>query len=161
VQTEVGTDMNKNMLVGVALPLQSDALHAMKQFGMKKLTYVQLLSSSAHTELHELPGRIPKEAPRYHFFLYRHRHQGQHLELPGYKCSIRDRMLYSSCKNNLLETVENRLQIHIVKKLSPDFLYEEVHPREKAHPQAFPKPQGPPGKKGARRITRPQRDLDG
>ncbi|KAG7261823.1 hypothetical protein CRUP_033734, partial [Coryphaenoides rupestris] len=82
VQTEVGTDMKKNTLVGVALPLQSDALHAMKQFGMKKLTYVQLLSSSAHTELHELPGRIPKEAPRYHFFLYRHRHQGQHLELP-------------------------------------------------------------------------------
>ncbi|KAJ3612565.1 hypothetical protein NHX12_020836, partial [Muraenolepis orangiensis] len=164
VQTDVGLDVKKHSLAGVALPLQSDALQAMKQFGMKKLTYVQLeidfrnesikLSSTAHTELQDLPHRIPREAA---LFIY---------SMPGYKCSIRDRMLYSSCKNNLLEMVENNLQIHIAKKmeidsgdeLSADFMYEEVHPKQHAHQQAFARPQGPPGKKGGRRITRPNND---
>ncbi|CAL8386106.1 unnamed protein product [Boreogadus saida] len=135
------------------------------------------LSSTAPTELKDLPSRIPKEAARYHFFLYRHNHDGSYLEspvfiysMPGYKCSIRDRMLYSSCKNNLLEMVENNLQIHIAKKmeidngddLTAEYLYEEVHPRQHAHQQTFAKPHGPSGKKGGRRITRPpgHRDQD-
>lgn len=37
--------------------------------------------------------------------------------MPGYKCSIRERMLYSSCKNPLIDTVENKLQIDIAKKV--------------------------------------------
>ncbi|XP_030209070.1 twinfilin-1 [Gadus morhua] len=187
VQSDTGMDTKKSTLTGVALPLQADALQAMRQFAMKKLTYVQLeidfrnesikLSSTAPTELKDLPSRIPKEAARYHFFLYRHNHDGSYLEspvfiysMPGYKCSIRDRMLYSSCKNNLLEMVENNLQIHIAKKmeidngddLSAEYLYEEVHPRQHAHQQTFAKPHGPSGKKGGRRITRPpgHRDQD-
>lgn len=38
--------------------------------------------------------------------------------MPGYKCSIRERMLYSSCKNPLIETVENNLRIEIAKKVN-------------------------------------------
>lgn len=37
--------------------------------------------------------------------------------MPGYKCSIRERMLYSSCKNPLVDMVENNLQIEIEKKV--------------------------------------------
>lgn len=37
--------------------------------------------------------------------------------MPGYKCSIRERMLYSSCKNNLIDMVENKLQLEIEKKV--------------------------------------------
>lgn len=37
--------------------------------------------------------------------------------MPGYKCSIRERMLYSSCKNPLVDMVENKLQIEIEKKV--------------------------------------------
>ena len=37
-------DTKKSTLTGVALPLQADALQAMRQFAMKKLTYVQLVS---------------------------------------------------------------------------------------------------------------------
>lgn len=37
--------------------------------------------------------------------------------MPGYKCSIRERMLYSSCKNPLVDMVENKLQIEIAKKV--------------------------------------------
>lgn len=37
--------------------------------------------------------------------------------MPGYKCSIRERMLYSSCKNPLVDMVENKLKIEIEKKV--------------------------------------------
>lgn len=35
------------------------------------------------TETRDLPCRIPSNAPRYHLFLYKHSHQGQHLESLG------------------------------------------------------------------------------
>ncbi len=38
--------------------------------------------------------------------------------MPGYSCGIRERMLYSSCKNPLLEMVENKLQMEVEKKVS-------------------------------------------
>ncbi|XP_042595863.1 twinfilin-1b isoform X2 [Cyprinus carpio] len=126
------------------------------------------LSSTSPTEVKDLPKRIPNDAARYHFFLYKHSHEGDYLEstvfiysMPGYKCSIKERMLYSSCKNPLIDTVEKNLGIEIAKKLeidngdelTSDFLYEEVHPKQHAHKQAFAKPKGPTGKKGGRRIT--------
>lgn len=37
--------------------------------------------------------------------------------MPGYCCTVRDRMLYSSCKNNLVEMLENELKIEIEKKV--------------------------------------------
>lgn len=35
------------------------------------------------TETHELPFRIPKDSPRYHFFVFKHSHQGQQQEALG------------------------------------------------------------------------------
>lgn len=37
--------------------------------------------------------------------------------MPGYKCSIKERMLYSSCKNPLIDTVEKNLGIEVAKKV--------------------------------------------
>ncbi|XP_062850781.1 twinfilin-1b [Trichomycterus rosablanca] len=179
VQTDVHIDTKHQTLQGVAFPMQRDAIQALEQFREKRINYVQLeidfqkesikLSSAALTEIRDLPKQIPKDAARYHLFLYKHSHEGDYLEsavfiysMPGYKCSIRERMLYSSCKNSLLDTVERNLNIEIEKKLeidngdelTSDFLYEEVHPKQHAHKQAFAKPKGPMGKRGGRRITR-------
>lgn len=38
--------------------------------------------------------------------------------MPGYKCSIKERMLYSSCKSRLLDTVEQEFCLEIAKKVS-------------------------------------------
>ncbi|CAJ1056273.1 twinfilin-1-like isoform X1 [Xyrichtys novacula] len=180
VQTDISVDTKHATLQGVAFPLHQDAVAALQRYRDKKLNYVRLevdaeqelirLSSTEPTEVKDLPSRICKDAPRYHFFLYKHSHEGDYLEstvfiysMPGYNCSIRDRMLYSSCKNPLIDMVERTLQIEIEKKLeidngddlTSDFLYEEVHPKQHAHKQAFAKPKGPAGKRGNRRITRP------
>lgn len=45
--------------------------------------------------------------------------------MPGYACSIKERMLYSSCKNNLIDMVESKIQIEIEKKVSTNN-YEQV-----------------------------------
>ncbi|XP_058501904.1 twinfilin-1-like [Solea solea] len=180
VQTDIGVDTKQQTLQGVAFPLHRDAVAALERFRDKEINYVQLEVDSEHelirlcntepTELRDLPKRIPEESARYHFFLYKHSHEGDYLEsvvfiysMPGYKCSIRERMLYSSCKNPLVDMVENNLNIEIEKKLeidngddlTSDFMYEEVHPKQHAHKQIFAKPKGPPGKRGVRRITRP------
>lgn len=178
-QTEISVDTKQQTLQGVAFPMHGDAVQALERFRDKKVNYVQLeidfekelirLTNTDPTELKDLPKRIPKETARYHFFLYKHSHEGDYLEstvfiysMPGYKCSIKERMLYSSCKNPLIDMVENNLQIEVEKKLeiengeelTGDFLYEEVHPKQHAHKQAFAKPKGPAGKRGGRRITR-------
>lgn len=181
VQTDISVDSKQQTLPGVAFPLHGDAVDALKRFRNKEINYVQLkidfekeliqLSSTEPTEVKDLPRRIAKDCARYHFFLYKHSHEGDYLEstvfiysMPLSTCSIRERMLYSSCKNPLVDTVENQLQMEIEKKLeidngdelTPDVLYEEVHPKQHAHKQAFAKPKGPAGKRGGRRITRPK-----
>ncbi|KAM4619551.1 twinfilin-1a [Polymixia lowei] len=180
VQTDISVDTKQQTLQGVAFPLHGDAVEALQRFREKDVNYVQLhidfekelikLCNTDPTEVKDLPKRIPKDTARYHFFLYKHSHEGDYLEstvfiysMPGYNCSVKERMLYSSCKNPLVDMVENSLQIEIEKKLeidngdelTSDFLYEEVHPKQHAHKQAFAKPKGPAGKRGGRRITRP------
>uniref|UniRef100_A0A8C5I4D3 Twinfilin n=1 Tax=Gouania willdenowi TaxID=441366 RepID=A0A8C5I4D3_GOUWI len=156
-----------------------DAKRALQQLKKKHINYIQLrldveketieLVHTNPTETHELPFRIPTDTPRYHFFLFKHSHQGQLQEalvfiysMPGYTCSIKERMLYSSCKNRLLEEVEKDYQLEVTKKmeidsgdgLTEDFLYEEVHPMEHTLKQAFAKPRGPGGKRGNKRLIK-------
>ena len=38
--------------------------------------------------------------------------------MPGYKCSIKERMLYSSCKSPLVDVAEQDMKMEIVKKVS-------------------------------------------
>ncbi|XP_004694844.1 PREDICTED: twinfilin-1 [Condylura cristata] len=179
VQTDVSVDTKHQTLQGVAFPISREAFQALEKLNNKQLNYVQLeidikneiiiLANTANTELKDLPKRIPKDSARYHFFLYKHSHEGDYLEsivfiysMPGYTCSIRERMLYSSCKSPLLEIVERQLQMDVIRKieidngdeLTADFLYEEVHPKQHAHKQSFAKPKGPAGKRGIRRLIR-------
>uniref|UniRef100_A0A3B4UKU1 Twinfilin actin-binding protein 2b n=1 Tax=Seriola dumerili TaxID=41447 RepID=A0A3B4UKU1_SERDU len=166
-------------LQGLAFPLQEEAKQALQQLKQKRINYIQLrldveketieLVHTKPTATHELPYRIPTDTPRYHFFIFKHSHQGQLQEalvfiysMPGYTCSIKERMLYSSCKNRLLDEVERDYQLEVTKKmeidsgdgLTEDFLYEEVHPMEHTLKQAFAKPRGPGGKRGNKRLIK-------
>lgn len=54
----------------------------------------------------------------------------------------------------------SQLEIDNGDELTADFLYEEVHPKQHAHKQAFAKPKGPAGKRGGHRITRAPGEKD-
>ncbi|XP_017290261.1 twinfilin-1a [Kryptolebias marmoratus] len=185
VQTDISVETKQQTLKGVSFPIHKEVAEALGRFREKKVNYVQMeidisneiicLCSTEPTEVKDLPKRVPKDSPRYHLFLYKHSHEGDRLEstvfiysMPGYKCGIKERMMYSSCKNNLIDMVEGKHQIEIEKKLeiedgdelTSDFLYEEVHPKQHAHKVKFNKPKGPAGKRGGRRITRPPGEED-
>ncbi|KAM4894054.1 twinfilin-2 isoform 2-T2 [Sylvia borin] len=179
VKTEISVESKHQTLQGLAFPLQLDAQQAIQALKQKKINYIQLkldleretidLVHTSPTEITDLPNRIPQDSARYHFFLYKHSHEGDYLEsvvfiysMPGYKCSIKERMLYSSCKSRLLDTVEQEFCLEIAKKieidngaeLTAEFLYEEVHPKQHAFKQAFAKPKGPVGKRGHKRLIK-------
>ncbi|XP_018419878.1 PREDICTED: twinfilin-2 [Nanorana parkeri] len=147
--------------------LEENFLFTVQKLDIEKET-IDLVHTK-HTDIQDLPARVPKDTARYHFFLYKHSHEGDYLEsivfiysMPGYKCSIKERMLYSSCKNRLLESVEQEYQLDIAKKieiedgseLTSEFLYDEVHPKQHAFKQAFAKPKGPAGKRGQKRLIK-------
>ncbi|XP_067424189.1 WD repeat-containing protein 82 isoform X1 [Emydura macquarii macquarii] len=179
VKTEISVESKHQTLQGLAFPLQPDAQQAIQLLKQKKINYIQLkldleretidLVHTNATEIADLPKRIPQDSARYHFFLYKHSHEGDYLEsvvfiysMPGYKCGIKERMLYSSCKSRLLDTVEQQFSLEITKKieiedgaeLTAEFLYDEVHPKQHAFKQAFAKPKGPVGKRGQKRLIK-------
>ncbi|XP_060723942.1 twinfilin-2 [Tachysurus vachellii] len=179
VTSEMSVETKPQTLQGLAFPLQAEAKHALQQLAKKHINYIQLrldteketidLVHTRATETHDLRSRIPVDTPRYHFFLYKHLHEGVYLEsvvfiysMPGDLCSVKERMLYSSCKSRLLEEVERDYHIEVVKKLELDsgdelteqYLYEEIHPKKYAHKEAFAKPRGPAGKRGSKRLIK-------
>ena len=52
------------------------------------------------------------------FNLYRRPSSVFIYSMPGYSCSIRERMLYSSCKSSVIDVIENQCQLNITKKVS-------------------------------------------
>uniref|UniRef100_A0A8C4QV28 Twinfilin actin-binding protein 1a n=1 Tax=Eptatretus burgeri TaxID=7764 RepID=A0A8C4QV28_EPTBU len=141
VRTDVSVDSKQQHLQGIAFPIEEEALEAMRSFKDGKIDYIQLLVdtekeiirlvSTAPTDLDDLPKRVPTNTARYHLFLYKHTHEGDYTEsavfvysMPGCKCSIKERMLYSSCKGPLIATMEQDLGLQIQRKRSsvPDVL---------------------------------------
>lgn len=47
-----------------------------------------------------------------------------------------------------------QLEIDNGDELTEQFLYDEVHPKQHAHKQAFAKPRGPAGKRGHKRLIK-------
>lgn len=47
-----------------------------------------------------------------------------------------------------------QLEIDDGDELTADFLYDEVHPKQHTHKQAFAKPRGPAGKRGHKRLIK-------
>ncbi|XP_067832256.1 twinfilin-2-like isoform X1 [Heptranchias perlo] len=184
INTEVHVDTKQPTLQGIAFPVEENALQALRQLQQKKVNYVQLkldteaevisLVHTQPTEIADLPKRVPSDFPRWHFFLYKHSHEGEHLEslvfiysMPGNNCTIKERMLYSSCKGPFLNSVEQQLGLQIARKveiddgaeLTAEFLYDEVHPKQHTYQPAFSKPPGPTRTRGgARRMVRTAAD---
>lgn len=171
VQADVHVDSKHQTLAGVAFPISDSALSALKQLKNKEITYVQLsldikretieLEKSETIDVDEIRTKTPSDSPRYHLFLFKHTHEGDYLEqfvfiysMPGYKCSIKERMLYSSCKAPFIDTIEENLAMEIIKKIevdaadeiTKDFVYDEVHPKKNIVKQQFAKPRGPAGR---------------
>lgn len=167
-----------NRLPGVNFPITDEALTALESIRNKDVTYVQLavdinkeiiiLKETANIDVSVLISKVPTDGARYHFFLFKHTHEGNNLEsivfissMPGYSCPVKERMLYSSSRGPFLASCQQGLNMDICKKLeitegselTEAFLLDELHPQKDCGRAKFDKPKGPPGR-GARRIMK-------
>ncbi|XP_065347245.1 twinfilin [Cloeon dipterum] len=174
-----GVNARQQTLQSVAFPVSDGAKKAILLLAEGKYNYLRLRIDLEKEEIHlddtntlsvaQLPNQVPTDAARYHIFNFKHTHEGDYMEsnvfiysMPGYNCSIKERMLYSSCKAPLLDVIENHFGVAIAKKLEIDsgdeltqeFLQDELHPKKNLHRPKFDKPKGPPNR-GAKRITKP------
>lgn len=86
------------------------------------------LVTAENLKVSVLPEKVPENNARYHLYRFKHTHEGDYTEsivfiysMPGYTCSIRERMLYSSCTNPLTDTI-NKLGLEITKKVFQIFV---------------------------------------
>ncbi|OXU23064.1 twinfilin isoform X2 [Nasonia vitripennis] len=179
VHTDYSVETRHQTLSGVAFPVTDEAKQAITDLGKGVHEYVQLKIDTEEEKIHlvmagevsldKLPTKVPSDSARYHLYNFKHTHEGDYIEaivfiysMPGYSCTIRERMLYSSCKAPLLELIQS-LGVTIAKKLEIDdgmelteaFLQDELHPKVNLHRPKFAKPKGPPNR-GGKRITKVQ-----
>lgn len=180
VSVGVGIDSRHQTLSGMAFPLTDSAWKAIEALAAQNYNYIQLridlneekihLADAGNITIDKLSHKIPSDCARYHLYNFKHTHEGDYLEsivfiysMPGYSCSVKERMLYSSCKGPLLESIERNIRLPIIKKIEIDcgeevtesFLQDEIHPKKNLYRPKFAKPKGPPNR-GAKRLTRPQ-----
>lgn len=176
VNTISVNDKHQHM-TGVSFPVSDEAVRKLEELRDGKITYVQLsldipaekinLEMADNTDITSLASRVPDESARYHVFTYKHTHEGDYTEsivfiysMPGYKCSIKERMLYSSCKSPLISKIESlgieitkKLEVDDPKELSEENVYDEIHPKKNVATKKFDKPKGPAGR-GPRRMAK-------
>jgi len=175
---EIAARNKTKSLPGIAFPIDEDAINELERIARKEVTHVQLaidgvkeiiyLVRARNIETHQLDGAIPSDIPTYNFFVFRHTHEGELLEsvifissMPSESCSVREKMLYSSCKGPLLAGVREQFDLVITKKIDvtgddkvdATFLHSYLHPQERVEQPKFAKPKGPGGR-GARRLIK-------
>ncbi|KAL5013161.1 hypothetical protein ScPMuIL_007431 [Solemya velum] len=180
INTEINLDSKHQTLKGVAFPVTSEVQKKIHDLSQGLISYIQMsldlkdeivnLEIADDLKVHELASRFPADHARYHLFNFKHTHEGDYMEnlvfiysMPGYKCSIKERMLYSSCKSPLVDAIEQMIGVEIVKKiemddpkeLSEEYLQDQLHPKKNVAAQLFVKPKGPKGR-GPKRMTRNQ-----
>lgn len=169
---------NKNKSIpNIDMPIADEAIEALYDFKQNRSAYVQLsIDPKSETILLEkneplsgfdlskksIASLTPKDHARYHLILFNHQHNKKQTKatlfiysIPSSGCPIKERMLYSSVKNSLLQVIQEESKIGIVvdrrietddpSELTEKFLYDELYPVEATPttPQAFVKPKGP------------------
>lgn len=180
---DVAINSRHQTLRGLHFPMSDDVVAALFDMKEGRLSYIQLsidtekeeinLETRDNVTVQSLSSKVPRDRPRYHLFFFPHVHEGDQLQsivfiysIATSDCPVKERMLYSSCKSPLVETIETQVELPIAKKVEIDdpselneaFLLDQLHPREnKMCKQKFAKPKGPTNR-GARRLIRSSND---
>ncbi|KAI9364327.1 hypothetical protein BD770DRAFT_379775 [Pilaira anomala] len=144
-----GTTARKSFTPGIAFPLTEHAVEALSQLTKSKedrsVNFVSLylnnekieVDKSVEVTMDELRKTITENAPRFTFYLYQNS-TGKESLVFIYTCpsssKIRERMLYSSSKANVILEAESAASFQVVKKfetsdvsdLTQDYFAEEL-----------------------------------
>ncbi|BET02496.1 Twinfilin-1 [Nesidiocoris tenuis] len=180
----VGVETKGSTLSSLTMPLVEAAKESLVSLATSAdVNYVRLLIDIPNERVDvdltakvcgkELGSYVPEDTARYHVIRFEYEHENVHKKafifiysMPGYSCPIKERMLYSSSKGPLIETVESILGAKIDKKMEVDSgkevteecLIDALHPApldaaSGVAAKKFDKPKGPA--RGAKRMTKP------
>ncbi|KAM7538408.1 hypothetical protein Aperf_G00000073494 [Anoplocephala perfoliata] len=164
---------------GLAFALTSSSVKPVKDFASGKVNYLQfqidipkeeifVSTSKNNPKPEEIGSLTPANSGAYHLFRFLHNFEGKKCSpivflhtIPGYQSPIKERMLYSSCKGNLIDClshqygieIQRKLEIEDFKEFTTAYLLDALHPKEVAAPLAFSRPKGPTGR-GPRRLIK-------
>jgi len=176
---DIGVNTKQQAAGGIAFPPTPDAMDKLMMFKSGSINYLQLeldiskevfqVSDHGSIQAEEFPSKVPEDHGRFHLFNFRHEFKGENLEsivfvysMPGYGAPIKERMMYSSSKNPLVDgvllgqvgiSIAKRLEVDSGNEVTRDAIYEELHPPEETTKKTFSKPKGPGGR-GPRRMIK-------
>jgi len=122
-------------LRGVQFPIDQNAVEQIKAFAKGDVDFVQLSIDTLNEALKledsqinlpasELSARISRNKPRYSFYRLRETDDSPIFFIysipPTQSCTIKELMLYSSCKSPFLSEVQKDLGVQISKKIEVD-----------------------------------------
>uniref|UniRef100_A0A915EEI3 ADF-H domain-containing protein n=1 Tax=Ditylenchus dipsaci TaxID=166011 RepID=A0A915EEI3_9BILA len=161
---------------GIQFPIDQDACQLLKSFAKGEIDFVQMSvdtlneaikldSSKTKLSVEGLSAEISKQKPRYSLFRFAEAEDKPVFFIysvpPSQSCTIKELMLFSSCKAPFLSEIQNECGVKITKKIevdSRDKLDEEtllnyIRPEALATAQEqFIRPTRPGN--GPRRITK-------
>ncbi|KAI8344054.1 hypothetical protein BC941DRAFT_407633 [Chlamydoabsidia padenii] len=149
-----GTSTRKTYAPGLAFPLTESAIEALQALKQAKSdrphNFVSLslnkesieLDDSSNVDVKDLKNKINGSSPRFTFYVLEHQHQGESKEAIVfiYTCppssKIREKMLYSSSKANVITGATSKADITVLKKfetsdpsdVTEDYLTEDLYP---------------------------------
>lgn len=178
-RTEIKTDVvGHQTLSGISCPITQAALQAINDLKRGSYNYLQFhidlekeeihVTKADNIDVHKLGAQVPTDHARFHIFLFKHSYDGDWLEsfvfvysMPGYNCSVKERMMYSSSKAPFLDEIQGlgieitkRLEVDDASELSEENLIDEIHPKKMLHKQQFAKPAPPSKNRGPRRLIK-------
>ncbi|CAF0782818.1 unnamed protein product [Didymodactylos carnosus] len=180
---DISVDSRHPTLQGLFFPFDENVIEALHLFKKHSVNYIQLEIDHekerillSHSEAHVTPEKIQKCIPnnegRYH--VYRFIHEFNHIpcekvlsiySVPGYNSAIKQRMVYASCKESVIDHIEKKFGVMFDKKieitepteLTSEHLLELLHPVEHqvSSKSQFAKPKLPgAGSRGPRRLVK-------
>ena len=135
--------------------MDAQVLTQLNLFKLERCNYIQLIIDQKgeqimlektfdKLDISQLPNQIPLDRGRFH--LYRFSHIFEDLpykslvfiySMPGFACTVRERMMYSSCKSELVSYLKSQhicpiktLEISEPNELTKEFLIDELHPKK-------------------------------
>jgi len=116
----------------VAFPLSSDVQDALEKFKNDELSYIKLSvsesvdlveSNNDFTKIEDIRSGLPTDSPCFIIMKFNHQFKGADITSPIfiYSCpgtsKVKDRMVYSSARNTVVNYVENDYSIKLDKKI--------------------------------------------
>lgn len=180
VKADITTQNRNQMTTGISCPVTEPALKAIKDMKNGVFNYLQFeidlekeeikISKMENIEVAQLKFQLPTDHARFHLYRFKHTYEGDQKEsyifiysMPGYKCSVKERMMYSSCKAPFIDVIESgtmglditkKLEVDDIEDLNEDNLKEELYPKKLLHKTQFAKPAPPSKNRGPRRIIK-------